>query len=117
MKLSPLLLAAVLGSSTLCQAACQQLDIQPLHALKADFLLLGEMHGTEQSPAFAGELACNLLEDGKGLLLGLEIPRPNRPDWMPTCGRAATRRPARPYWTDLTGIAANGRMAAAAKPC
>jgi hypothetical protein len=36
-------------------------------------LLLGELHGTAESPAFAGEVACNIAQAGYPVVLGLEL--------------------------------------------
>ena len=38
-------------------------------------LLLGEMHGTSESPAFAGNAICLALRAGRSVTLGLEMPR------------------------------------------
>jgi hypothetical protein len=37
-------------------------------------LLLGEMHGTVESPAFTGAVVCSALERGLEVVVGLEIP-------------------------------------------
>lgn len=37
-------------------------------------LLLGEMHGSEQSPAFVARVACVALEEGHDVIVALEIP-------------------------------------------
>jgi hypothetical protein len=51
-------------------------DIGNLAALAdTPMILLGELHGLEAVPAFAGTLACRLAASGKPVMLALEIPR------------------------------------------
>lgn len=38
-----------------------------------DFVIFGEIHGTRQSPAFVGRVACSLAASGKKLLIGVEF--------------------------------------------
>jgi hypothetical protein len=59
-------------------------------------ILLGELHGTEQSPRFVGDLACTLTARGLPVTVALELPvesssrlgrlvtddRPNASDWQ-----------------------------------
>lgn len=40
----------------------------------ARVLLLGEIHGTEEMPRFAGDLACNFVARGQSVVLALEFP-------------------------------------------
>jgi hypothetical protein len=47
--------------------------IEPLLAAK-DVLLVGEVHGTAQSPAFVAETACAALAHGRAVSVALEIP-------------------------------------------
>lgn len=56
-------------------AACDTpLELPPAMA-EAKLLLLGEMHGTQESPALVGRLVCGLAQrDKRPLVLGLEIP-------------------------------------------
>ncbi|GLR14043.1 hypothetical protein GCM10007907_28330 [Chitinimonas prasina] len=70
------LLAALLVALALPAQAleCPPLDITALLAQQPDYVLLGEMHGTEQAPRFTGDMACQLLKTGKPVTLGLEIP-------------------------------------------
>jgi len=42
---------------------------------QADILLLGEIHGTSESPQLVGQLACAALEQGHAVVVGLELPR------------------------------------------
>jgi hypothetical protein len=54
---------------------CQEVPgLEPLLA-PGTALLLGEMHGTAESPAFAGNAVCLALRKGTAVTLGLEIPR------------------------------------------
>jgi hypothetical protein len=42
--------------------------------LKSRIVIIGELHGTNEIPAFTADLACALLKNGKKLILGLEVP-------------------------------------------
>ncbi|GAB3259330.1 hypothetical protein [Chitinimonas naiadis] len=94
---------ALLTASMAHATDCPSLDLQPLLQRQPDFLLLGELHGTEQAPAFAGDLACKLLEQSRPLILGLELPptEQNRLDaYLRSDGSAAARATllAGPHW-------------------
>jgi hypothetical protein len=41
--------------------------------LKPEFVIFGELHGTQQSPAFVGDVVCALAASGKRILLGVEF--------------------------------------------
>lgn len=47
--------------------------------VSGNVLLLGEMHGTEQSPRFTAAVACQGLRKGLPVTVGLEIPRGQEP--------------------------------------
>jgi len=56
-------------------AACDALLEIPPALAGAKLLLLGEVHGTQESPALVGRLLCSLVQrDQAPLVLGLEIP-------------------------------------------
>lgn len=40
---------------------------------KPDFVIFGEIHGTQQSPAFVGRVACSLAKSGRKVLIGVEF--------------------------------------------
>lgn len=44
----------------------------PLDKIEARVIVVGELHGTEQTPAFVGQLVCGLLNLGRPVLLALE---------------------------------------------
>lgn len=46
---------------------------QAVDARKPRFVIFGETHGSVESPAFVGEVACGLLAGGKRILLGIEF--------------------------------------------
>lgn len=52
--------------------------LEPL-LVPGNVLLLGEMHGTEQSPPFTAAVACHGLRKGLPVTVGLEIPRGQEP--------------------------------------
>ncbi len=54
-------------------ADCQPIDI-PTSILDRKIILLGEIHGTNEAPAFAGELVCNLMASRGAAVLALELP-------------------------------------------
>jgi hypothetical protein len=67
--------SATPGAAQNSEFQCNEVPgLQPL--LKAgDGLLLGEMHGTAESPAFAADAVCLALRAGVPVTLGLEMPR------------------------------------------
>lgn len=84
--------------------ACREIEgLAPLLAPGAA-LLLGDMHGTVEIPAFAGNAACLALKAGRPVTLALEIPRSNqeRVDaFLVSEGTAADRQAVidSPFWT------------------
>src|SRR5260370_12765545 len=64
-------LPARAGNAPLACGAVQGLD--PLLRCR-DVVLVGEMHGTVESPAFIDRAACLALADGRSVTVGLEIP-------------------------------------------
>ena len=83
-----------------CQA------VQGLDSLLAagNALLLGEMHGAEQSPRFTAAVACHGLRKGLPVTVGLEIPRGQEPAaaaYLASQGTAKDREAllATDHWT------------------
>lgn len=66
-----LLFFSSLSTSALARD-CRPLDV-PQTVSEKKLILLGELHGTKESPAFAGELVCWLSGAGKKVTLALEI--------------------------------------------
>jgi uncharacterized protein (TIGR03067 family) len=69
------LLPLVLASSVLASdsESCHPIEgIQPL-LTPGTTLLLGEIHGTEESPAFALEVACHAARSGLPVVVGIEL--------------------------------------------
>lgn len=58
-----------------CVAAkeCAQLDITEVIKEKR-LVILGELHGTKEAPAFAGTLVCNLSKGNKKIAFAIEMP-------------------------------------------
>ncbi len=46
---------------------------ETVRARDAKFLVLGELHGTAESPQLVGDLACGLARSGKRILVGIEF--------------------------------------------
>lgn len=67
--------AAEPSTSPECQAVP---GLDPL-LVSGNVLLLGEMHGTEQSPRFVAAVACHGLRKGLPVTVGLELPRGQEP--------------------------------------
>lgn len=68
-----------------------------------DVVLLGEMHGTQETPQFLGELACLVGQTGQSLIVGLEIPRSEQTrinTYLDSDGTSANRQAllAGPFW-------------------
>ena len=42
-------------------------------AREVDFIVLGEIHGTREAPAFTRDLICALTKNGDSVLLGIEL--------------------------------------------
>jgi hypothetical protein len=77
--------------------------IEPL--LKPGVVLLGEIHGTNESPAFVGEIVCHALRAGLPVTVGLEIPGEEEPRfaaYLDSAGTAADREAllAGAFWQD-----------------
>ncbi|PTT89592.1 hypothetical protein DBR42_07520 [Pelomonas sp. HMWF004] len=51
---------------------CTPQALVPLEKIEARVIVVGEHHGTEQTPAFVGQLVCGLLKMGRPVVLALE---------------------------------------------
>ncbi len=65
---------ALLGvSGSMASAECQPIGgLEPLITPNS-LLILGEIHGTSESPAFAAAVACHVVSTGRSLVFGLEL--------------------------------------------
>ena len=52
---------------------CESIDGLAEHIAPGRIFLLGELHGTEQSPAFAASVACAVAVRGNEVVVGLEL--------------------------------------------
>jgi len=74
------------------------------HAADHRMLVLGEFHGTRETPLLVRQLVDDYSRDGKPVLLALELPRAETPtlrDYLASDGGAAARRRlhGRAFWT------------------
>ena len=70
-------------------------------------VLVGEIHGTDQAPAFVGQLACAASADGTAVTVALEISAQEQPrldTYLASAGTPAARAAmlAGPFWTRST---------------
>ena len=74
MKLRHLLSALALLPASCWAAApdCISSSQVALDKIAARIIVVGEVHGTEQVPAFVGQLVCGLLKQGRPVILALE---------------------------------------------
>ena len=74
MRFIQVLLAAALmaAASHTFAADCEPQTQIDVSTIKPRVILVGEMHGTEQAPAFVGDLVCSLLKAGRPVILALE---------------------------------------------
>ncbi len=68
----PSLAAEGSDASLGCDGGIQNVEMLQLE--KSQILILGEIHGTEESPQFALRLACQALAHGQKVAIGLEAP-------------------------------------------
>jgi hypothetical protein len=76
---------------------CFNRNVLPRAILDSRVIVLGEVHGTNEAPGFAGRLVCSLAAIGDEVVLALEIPEfstPNIADYMSSDNEAqrTTRR-------------------------
>lgn len=76
LRLSGSLLWAFLSLSLRIASAheCAQLKPDFIKSIHSNTIVVGESHGTQEMPKFAGELACHFVKSGETVLLGLEMP-------------------------------------------
>lgn len=72
---------------------------------KGQILLLGEMHGTNEIPAFMADVTCRALRTGAPVTVALEVPTEEEPRvaaYLASPGRAEDRAAllAGPFWRD-----------------
>jgi hypothetical protein len=97
---APLALAA---DPSPAQPACKAIPgLQPL-LMPGAAVLLGEMHGTNESPAFAADVVCLALQAGLPVTVGLEVPQEEEARfaaYLASLGTAGDRTTllAGPFW-------------------
>ncbi|BBB65864.1 hypothetical protein UNDYM_1611 [Undibacterium sp. YM2] len=69
-----LLSVSLIGIAPANAADCQPEKNLPEDALKNRIIFVDDSHGSTETPLYALQLACRLLNNGKPLLIGLEIP-------------------------------------------
>jgi hypothetical protein len=95
--------APVSAPSRTATLSCQDIEgLDPLLASRT-VLLLGEMHGTTESPAFLANAACLALRAGRPVTVALEIPREEQSRleaFLASAGTEGNRAAllARPFW-------------------
>ncbi len=85
LTLSAALLAATLASPAFAasEPACEVPNgWDEVTASDPDFLVLGELHGTNEAPALIGQLLCGLAERGDRVLLAVEFSAMYDPAWQ-----------------------------------
>ena len=70
----PVLLAMQCCTASAEEPVCPATGKFPVAELKTRVLVIGEMHGSNEYPAFAKSVVCQLLAANKPVILGLEIP-------------------------------------------
>ncbi|MCE3261882.1 MAG: hypothetical protein K0R43_961 [Pseudoduganella sp.] len=93
------LFAAALAATAGAQAAplpCQPQSLLDAATIRERVILVGELHGTNEMPAFVSGLACSLLQQGRQVVLALEVPADVQPAlerYLASDGGAAARQP------------------------
>lgn len=59
---------------------CEPQSLVKTAAIRERVILVGELHGTNEMPAFVSGLACSFLQDGRQVVLSLEIPGHVQPE-------------------------------------
>ncbi len=72
-------LAVMLTTVGIASAECLPTSAVPAQVRAARIVALGEIHGTMEAQKFAGDLLCTLANDGRAIILGLEIPSTEQP--------------------------------------
>jgi hypothetical protein len=95
---------AAAGSAPAAAASCDAVaGLSPELLAPGTVLLLGEIHGTAEAPAFVADLACAAARAGRKVLVGLEVPREEAPRiaaFLAGAGGPAEREAllAGPFW-------------------
>lgn len=112
----PFVFVAAFAATTGAQAApppCQPQSQLNAAAIRERVILVGELHGTKEMPAFVAGLACSLLLQGRQVVLSLELPSDLQPDlerYMASDGSAPARQP---LYASSFGRLEDGRGSAA----
>lgn len=98
-------------------AACASVGGSEAVLQAGQTLVLGELHGTRESPAFATALACSALQKGLAVTLALELPREEQKavdDYLAAADEATAHAGLRqqPSWKDAMqfGITSAARL-------
>jgi hypothetical protein len=78
-----LFIGAALAASAGAQAApfpCREQALFDASAVRERVILVGELHGTSEMPAFASGLACGFLQKGRQVVLAMEVARDAQPE-------------------------------------
>lgn len=99
------LIVLLFGLSAPPAAACDAVEGLGPFLKPGSILLLGEMHGSEQSPAFVSRAACLAHEAGRAVTVALEIPVQEEPlitAYLGSQGGEKDRAAllAGPFWAD-----------------
>lgn len=76
-------------------ADCPAQNLIDAGTIKQQVILIGEVHGTEQIPAFTGGLVCSLLQAGRPVILALEmggVEQPALNRYLDSSGNVSDRR-------------------------
>lgn len=94
-----LLYLAALAASAGAQSAplpCEPQSQFDAGTVRERIILVGELHGTNEMPAFVSGLACSLLQKGRQVVLSLELPSRLQPEierYLASDGGDAARQP------------------------
>lgn len=86
--------------------SCRQAPGLDLLLTPGTALLLGEMHGTIEGPAFTADALCRALAAGRSVTLGLEIPREDEPLFLAYLTSEGSEKDraallGAPFWHDM----------------
>ena len=108
-----LVLATTLLLSGCAHQANEKCGTSPIEIPSAvaskNVLVLGEVHGSAEAPAFIGDLACQFLARGERLNIGLEIPNDEQMRialYLTSAGKDVDKRAliASPHWQRINGL-------------
>ena len=109
------ILGALFARPALAKAACNVRGLEPLTVAGARYVLVGEHHGTAESPAEFGDFVCALSATGRRVVVALEFPQAYQgslDSFLASDGGRAAIRAFRsgPPWSNRPG---DGRTSAA----